>query len=99
METKKLSLSSPGEILQENFLEPMGISQARLAGEIDVPLQRITEIVRGTRSISSDIAHRLAHYFGMSERFWLNLQAQYDGKREGKLPKEFPTKQSLRYAG
>jgi antitoxin HigA-1 len=78
METKTLSMS-PGEVLQEKFLEPLGISQARLAKDIDVPLRRITEIVRGTRSISADVAHRLAHYLGMSERYWLDLQARYDG--------------------
>jgi addiction module HigA family antidote len=85
----------PGRVLLDNFLEPMGISQSRLASDIGVPLQRITEIVRGTRSISADIAHRLAHYFGMSERFWLTLQAQYDGKREVTLLRSF--QRSSRY--
>jgi addiction module HigA family antidote len=56
----------------------LGISQARLARDINVPLRRITEIVRGTRSIRADLALRLAHYFGMSERYWLDLQARYD---------------------
>jgi addiction module HigA family antidote len=95
METRKPSLAKPGEILQEKFLEPLGISQARLASDLNVPLGRITEIVHGTRSITSDIAHRLAHYFGMSERYWLDLQARYDGKQENKFSTEFSRKQSL----
>jgi addiction module HigA family antidote len=74
----RLSSIHPGEILLEQFLEPMGISQDRLARELDVPLSRINEIVQGTRSISTDIALRLAHYFGLSGRFWLDLQARYD---------------------
>src|SRR5947207_9263330 len=68
----------PGEILLEEFLSPMGISQYRLAKEMSVPARRINEIIHGTRSISADTALRLARYFGTSERFWLNLQAQYD---------------------
>jgi antitoxin HigA-1 len=59
-------------------------------------VRRIYEIVQGQRSINADIAHRLAHYFGMSERYWLHLQARYDGKPEDKLTKEFTRKQSLR---
>jgi addiction module HigA family antidote len=78
MEMKKLSLVSPGEVLQEKFLEPLGISQARLAKEISVPARRIYEIVQGQRSISPEIALRLAHYFGLSKRFWLDLQARHD---------------------
>ena len=68
----------PGEILLEEFLRPMGISQYRLAKDISVPPRRINEIVHGTRAISPDTALRLSRYFGMSERFWLNLQGQYD---------------------
>jgi addiction module HigA family antidote len=68
----------PGEILLEEFLEPMGTSQYRLAKDISVPPRRINEIVHGTRSITADTALRLARYFGTSERFWLNLQARYD---------------------
>lgn len=68
----------PGEILLEEFLAPMGISQYRLAKETSVPPRRINEIVRGTRSISANTALRLSHYFGTSERFWLNLQVRYD---------------------
>src|SRR5437899_8016569 len=72
----------PGEILLEEFLVPLGISQYRLAKETSVPPRRINEIVRGTRAISADTALRLARYFGTSERFWLNLQSRYDLERE-----------------
>ena len=68
----------PGEILQEEFLIPLGISQYRLAKEVSVPPRRINEVVRGLRSISADTALRLSRYFGTSERFWLNLQARHD---------------------
>ncbi|MBS1250177.1 MAG: putative HTH-type transcriptional regulator YbaQ [Chloroflexi bacterium] len=68
----------PGEILLEEFLEPMDISQYRLAKDISVPAIRISEIVRGKRAITPDTALRLSRYFGLSERFWLNLQAHYD---------------------
>jgi len=68
----------PGEILMEEFLEPMGISQYRLAKDISVPPRRINEIVHGKRAITPDTALRLSRFFGMSERFWVNLQARYD---------------------
>jgi addiction module HigA family antidote len=68
----------PGEILLEEFLEPMGITQYRLAKDVSVPARRINEIVHGRRSISADTALRLARYFGMSEQFWMNLQTRYD---------------------
>lgn len=68
----------PGEILLEEFLEPLGVSQRRVAKDISVPPRRINEIVHGKRSITADTALRLARYFGMSERFWLNLQVRYD---------------------
>jgi addiction module HigA family antidote len=68
----------PGEILLEEFLEPLEVSQYRLAKDISVPARRINEIVHGTRAITADTALRLARYFRTSERFWLNLQAQYD---------------------
>lgn len=68
----------PGEILIEEFLEPYGITQYRLAKSISVPARRINEIVHGKRSVTADTALRLARYFGTSERFWLNLQAHYD---------------------
>src|SRR6266542_438986 len=75
---RKLRPIHPGEILQEEFLSPLGLSQYRLAKETSVGPRRINEIVRGTRSISADTALRLARYFGTSERFWLNLQTRYD---------------------
>jgi len=78
MTTKKLAPVHPGEVLFEEFLEPMRISQYRLARDLSVPAPRINEIVHGTRGISADTALRLARYFGTSERFWLNLQTQYD---------------------
>lgn len=64
----------PGEVLLKDFLEPLGISQYRLAQEISVPPRRINEIVHGKRSMTADTALRLARFFGTSERFWLNLQ-------------------------
>ena len=67
----------PGEILLEEFLEPLGVSQYQLAKAVSVPARRINEIVHGRR-ISADTALRLARYFGTSERFWINLQARYD---------------------
>jgi addiction module HigA family antidote len=74
---KKLAPIHPGEILLEEFLEPLGISQYRLAKDISVPPRRINEIVHGARAITADTALRLARYFGTSERFWLNLQTRY----------------------
>jgi antitoxin HigA-1 len=74
----KLAPVHPGEVLLEEFLKPMGLSQYRLAKDITVPPRRINEIVHGKRAISADTALRLARYFGTSERFWLNLQAQHD---------------------
>ena len=68
----------PGEILLEEFLKPMGISQYRLAKDISVPPRRINEIVHGKRGISADTSLRLERYFGLSEGFWLRLQARYD---------------------
>ena len=78
MTNKELPPIHPGEILLEEFLKPMGISQYRLAKDIHVPARRINEIVHGERAISPDTALRLSRYFGLSERFWLNLQARYD---------------------
>jgi len=75
---KKFAPIHPGEILLEEFLKPMGVSQYRLAKDISVHPRRINEIVHGKRSISADTALRLSRYFGQSERFWLNLQARYD---------------------
>jgi addiction module HigA family antidote len=78
MARKKLSPIHPGEILLEEFLGPLGISQYRLAKDVGVPPRRINEIVRGQRAISADTALRLARYFQTTERFWLNLQTHYD---------------------
>jgi antitoxin HigA-1 len=78
MARQKLSPIHPGEILQEEFLGPLGISQYRVAKETSVSPRRINEIVRGTRAITADTALRLSRYFGTSERFWLNLQMRYD---------------------
>ncbi len=68
----------PGEILEKEFLEPLELSQYRLAKETNVPPRRINEIVHGTRAISADTALRLARYFGTTDEFWLNLQMHYD---------------------
>ena len=78
MKNKKLPLIHPGEILIEEFLKPMGISQYRLAKDIRVPPRRINEIVHGKRSISADTALRLGRFFGISPQFWLNLQTRFD---------------------
>ena len=78
MPAKKMLPIHPGEILKEEFLDPMGISQYRLAKDINVPPRRINEIVHGKRSITADTALRLSRYFKMSALFWLNLQAHYD---------------------
>ena len=76
--TEQLTNVHPGEVLLEEFLVPMGLSQSRLAREIGVPPRRINEIVLGKRSVTADTAVRLAAYFGTSERFWLGLQMDYD---------------------
>ena len=78
MSARKLEPIHPGEILREEFLDPMGISQYRLAKDINVDPRRINAIIHGKRAITADTALRLARYFDTSERFWLNLQAQYD---------------------
>jgi addiction module HigA family antidote len=78
MAKKMMDPIHPGEILMEEFLEPLGISQYRLAKDISVPPRRINEIVHGKRSITADTALRLARFFGTTERFWLNLQVRYD---------------------
>lgn len=82
MPRRKLPPVHPGEVLLEEFLQPLHLSQYRLAKDVSVPARRINEIVRGTRAISADTALRLARYFGTSERFWLNLQARYDLETE-----------------
>ena len=88
MTTQITKTTHAGRVLLEEFLAPRGISVWHLARDIGVPTRRIYDIV-----------HRLAHYFGMSERYWFDLQARYDGRREEKLPKEFMRKQSLRRVG
>jgi addiction module HigA family antidote len=75
---EKLEPINPGEILLEEFLKPMGISQYRLAKEINVPAQRISEIVSGKRSITADTDLRLCRFFGLSNGYWLRAQAAYD---------------------
>lgn len=75
---EKLQPVHPGEVLLEEFLKPMGLSQNRLALEIGVPTRRINEIVLGKRRITADTALRLARYFGVSAQFWLGLQMDYD---------------------
>lgn len=78
MAKRKLPPIHPGEILLEEFLKPLGLSQYRLAKDISVPARRINEIILGKRSISPNTALRLSRYFGLSDRFWINLQARYD---------------------
>lgn len=82
MMEERLAPIHPGEILLEEFLKPFGISQYRLAKDINVPARRINEIVLGKRAISADTALRLSRYFGLSERFWTNLQTRYDLEKE-----------------
>jgi len=93
MRTKKMAPIHPGEILLEEFLNPLGISQYKLSKDVSVPPRRINEIVQGKRSITADTALRLSRYFGLSERFWLNLQSRYDlevekDKLDARLAKE-----------
>ena len=78
MATRDFQPIHPGEILLEEFLLPMEISQYRLAKDISVPQRRISEIVQGKRSITADTALRLGRYFGMEAQFWLNLQSRFD---------------------
>jgi addiction module HigA family antidote len=78
MGMKKIQPVHPGEILLEEFLKPLNISQYKLAKDISVPPRRINEIIHGKRSISANTALRLSRYFGLTERFWLNLQSRYD---------------------
>lgn len=78
MARKRLAPTHPGEVLLNEFLEPLGLTQYRLAKGLKVPARRINEIVHGDRAVSADTALRLARFFGTSDRFWLNLQAAYD---------------------
>jgi len=91
--TTRFAPVHPGEILLEEFLKPLGISQYRLAQDIGVHPRRINEIVHGKRAVTADTALRLSRYFGLSERYWLNLQARYDleiekDRLEGRLERE-----------
>jgi antitoxin HigA-1 len=85
----KLKPISPGEILLEEFLKPLGISQTRLARDLSVPVGRVNDIVQGKRAITPDTALRLAVYFNMTAEFWMNLQSHYDLKlaKQNLLPK------------
>jgi len=78
MPTRKIPPIHPGEILLEEYLIPLGLSQYRLAKDISVPARRVNEIVHGKRAITADTALRFARFFGTSDRFWLNLQTRYD---------------------
>jgi addiction module HigA family antidote len=82
MKSKILTNITPGEILAEEFLKPMRITQYRLAKDIGVPPRRINEIVKGQRGITADTALRLGRYFGTSPEFWLNLQTHFDLEQE-----------------
>jgi addiction module HigA family antidote len=93
MKSKLLSNITPGEILDEEFLKPMAITQYRLAKDIGVSPRRINEIVKGQRAITADTALRLGRYFRMPPQFWLNLQSHYDLEQQqerlsGRLDKE-----------
>jgi addiction module HigA family antidote len=79
---RKISPIHPGEILMEEFLRPLKITQYRLAKDIFVPPRRVNEIIHGKRAISADTALRLSRYFRTSERFWMNLQSRYDLEKE-----------------
>ncbi len=78
---RKVSYPHPGEILHEEFLKPMGITQYRLAKEIGVPQRRIGEIVAGTRAVTPDTGLRLSRFFGMSEDFWMGLQLDFEAAK------------------
>ena len=84
---KKLENIHPGEILQEEFLEPLGISAYRLSKETFIPQTRISEIIKGRRRITADTALRLSKFFGTSAKFWLGLQDDYDLEEEQLLRK------------
>lgn len=81
---KKLPNTHPGEILEEEFLKPLGVSAYRLAKETQIPQTRVSEIIKGRRRITVDTALRLSKYFGTSPQFWLNLQDEYDLEEQQK---------------
>ena len=98
--TERLPNVHPGEVLLEEFLKPLSLSQNRLARNLGVPPRRINEIVLGKRSITPDTALRLARYFGTSERFWLGLQTDYDLEEarlslEGRIEREVKPRVSV----
>jgi addiction module HigA family antidote len=96
MSTEKMKPIHPGEILFEEFLKPMELSQNQLANDIGVPPRRINEIVHGKRRVTADTALRLAHYFKMSPQFWLGLQMDYDlDIEEDKLSKRLKKEVSI----
>jgi len=96
MSTEKIKTIHPGEILLEEFLKPMELSQNQLANDIGVPPRRIREIVHGKRRITADTALRLAHYFKMSPQFWLGLQMDFDlDIEEDKLSKRLKKEVSI----
>ncbi len=82
----KAALIHPGEILQTEFMQPLGLTAYRLAKDIHVPAPRVGDIVRGKRAVSADTALRLGKYFGLPAQFWLNLQNEYDLRRAAKSP-------------
>jgi addiction module HigA family antidote len=84
MKKNLLPLTTPGEVLNEEFLIPFGLSQYRLAKDLGIPARRINQIVHGTRAITPDTALRLGKYFGVSAQFWLNLQTRYDLQLAGR---------------
>ena len=98
MNTNRFLKVHPGRILLEEFLAPRGISVWHLARDIGVPTRRVYDIVQGQRTIDSDIAHRLAHYFGCRS-YWLDLQARYDGRRERNILGKFRSKPTFLRAG
>ncbi|MDR4509523.1 MAG: HigA family addiction module antitoxin [Candidatus Brocadiaceae bacterium] len=96
MSTEKIKPIHPGEILLEEFLKPMGLSQNQLANDIGVPPRRINEIAHGKRRVTADTALRLAYYFKMSPQFWLGLQMDYDlDIEEDKLSKRLEKEVSI----
>ena len=82
MDLKRMPPVHPGEVLLEEFMKPLGVSQYRVAKDVAVHARRINQIVHGKRSVTADTALRLARYFGTSDQFWLNLQAHYDLETE-----------------
>jgi addiction module HigA family antidote len=91
MNNKKLDLIKPGEILLEEFLIPLNISQNKLSRDIDVPVSRINDIIKGRKSITIDTAIRFARYFSTSTEFWLNLQNHFDIRSVEEKKKDYYT--------